>query len=159
MKDKPTLDDLFTSKKLDQPDEEFWNGFQDRVKGRAIASLGERSQSSRVRRAGLYSCLPVFLLSFVGWNMIKSESALSTDQSFVSTSQEVSEASDSLSQLASLIQDENTFQREGAIQFASMDSFESFANTRVKLSDSNTNFNHHSLTLSPQLSTLAQYTF
>ena len=40
MKDKPTLDDLFMSKKLDQPDEEFWNGFQDRVKGRAIASLG-----------------------------------------------------------------------------------------------------------------------
>jgi hypothetical protein len=159
MKDKPTLDDLFMSKKLDQPDEEFWNGFQDRVKGRAIASLGEGSKSARVRRVGLYSCLPVFLISFIGWNMIKSEPTVSSDKSFVSTGQAVSEVANSLSQLATLIQDENTFQREGAIQFASMDSFESFANTRVKLSDSNTNFNYHSLTHSPQLSTLAQYTF
>ena len=159
MKDKPTLDDLFMSKKLDQPDEEFWNGFQDRVKGRTIASFGERSKSAKVRRVGLYSCLPVFLLSFTDWNMIKSESDLSIDKSIVSTNQEVSSATDSLSKLATLIQDGNTFQRVSAIQFASMDSFESFANTRVKLSDSNTNFNHHSLSLSPQLSTLAQYTF
>ncbi|MDA9120390.1 hypothetical protein OAU80_02485 [Opitutales bacterium] len=159
MKDKPTLDDLFMSKKLDQPDEEFWNGFQDRVKGRAIASFGARSKSARVRRVGLYICLPVFLLSYTGWNMIKSESELSIDTSIVSTNQQVSGGADSLSQLANLMQDGNTFQREGAIQLASMDSYESFANTRVKLSDSNTNFNHHTLSLSPQLSTLAQYTF
>jgi len=91
--------------------------------------------------------------------MIKSESELSIDTSIVSTNQQVSGGADSLSQLANLMQDGNTFQREGAIQLASMDSYESFANTRVKLSDSNTNFNHHTLSLSPQLSTLAQYTF
>jgi hypothetical protein len=159
MKDKPTLDDLFMSKKFDQPDEEFWIGFQDRVKGRTIASFGARSKSARVRRVGLYSFLPVFLLSFIGWNIIKSGSELSIDNSNVPTSQEVSSSTESLSKLAFLIQDEKTFQREGAIQFASMDSFESFANSNLKLSDSNTNFNHHSLSLSPKLSTLAQYTF
>ena len=49
MKDKPTLEDLFNSKKLDLPDESFWNGFQDRVKGQAIASLSQRSRTARLR--------------------------------------------------------------------------------------------------------------
>ena len=64
MKDKPTLEDFFNSKKLDLPDENFWNGFQDRVKGQAIAGrLVSAAFTARLRKAGAYSVLPVLVLS------------------------------------------------------------------------------------------------
>jgi hypothetical protein len=37
--DKPSLDDLFKSKKFDVPSDEFWDGFQDSVHDRALSSV------------------------------------------------------------------------------------------------------------------------
>ena len=73
MKDKPTLDELFQSKKLDLPNEDFWQGFQDRVKGQAIASLSRRSESAKIRKAAIYSIAPVLILSLIGLNLFNSE--------------------------------------------------------------------------------------
>ena len=53
MKDKPTLDELFHSKKLDLPDEDFWNGFQDQVKGKTMAALSQQTQTAKVKKAGI----------------------------------------------------------------------------------------------------------
>ena len=66
MEDKPTLDELFQSKKLDVPDEDFWNGFQDRVKGHAIASLSRRSKTAKIRKSGHLWYCPSFC-TFFDW--------------------------------------------------------------------------------------------
>jgi hypothetical protein len=159
MKDKPTLDDLFESKKLDLPDEEFWNGFQDRVKGRAIASLGERSKSARLRKVGLYATLPALVLTFVGLGLIESDSTRSSELSGVSPVPSVTEADTSFSQLASLLEGEGTYDRESVVQLASLNSFDSFANSSVQLAGGDSSFNHHSLSLSRNPIHSAQYTF
>jgi len=63
MKDngKPSLQDLFSSKKLVMPDEHFWDRFQNDVKGKAIAgaSLKPKIYQSKI----LLSALPVFALA------------------------------------------------------------------------------------------------
>lgn len=45
-KEKPSLDELFQSKKLDVPSDDFWDGFQDRVRDRALTSVVQRSRYS-----------------------------------------------------------------------------------------------------------------
>ena len=42
-KEKPSLDELFQSKKLDVPSDDFWDSFQDRVHDRALTSVVQRS--------------------------------------------------------------------------------------------------------------------
>jgi hypothetical protein len=44
MKDneKPSLQDLFSSKRLEMPDEHFWDSFQNDVKGKAIAGSNRK---------------------------------------------------------------------------------------------------------------------
>ena len=125
MKDKPTLEDLFNSKKLDLPDEDFWNGFQDRVKGQAIASLSQRSRTARLRKAGAYSVLPVLVLSLIGWNLLSSEVSVSSGQAVAVGNAEAVITTDSLAQLESLMLQEDSLNREGAVQLARLDSFDS----------------------------------
>ena len=43
-KEKPSLDELFQSKKLDVPSDDFWDGFQDRVRDRTLTSVVQRSR-------------------------------------------------------------------------------------------------------------------
>ena len=159
MKDKPTLEDLFNSKKLDLPNEDFWNGFQDRVKGQAIASLSQRSRTARLRKAGAYSVLPVLVLSLFGWNLLNSEVSVSTEQAVAVNNSESVLTTDSLAQLESLMLQEDSLNREGAVQLARLDSFDSFTNAQVKLSGGASSFNHYSLSLSQGSGVSSQYTF
>ncbi len=159
MKDKPTLEDLFNSKKLDLPDEDFWNGFQDRVKGQAIASLSHRSRTARLRKAGAYSVLPVLVLSLIGWNLLNSEVSVSSGHAVAVSNAEAVITTDSLAQLESLMLQEDSLNREGAVQLARLDSFDSFTNAQVKLSGGASSFNHYSLSLSQGRGVSSQYTF
>ena len=159
MKDKPTLEDLFNSKKLDLPDENFWNGFQDRVKGQAIASISHRTRTARLRKAGTYSVLPVLILSLIGWNLLNSEVSVSSVQAVALSNAEAVLTTDSLAQLESLMLQEDSLNREGAVQLARLDSFDSFTNAQVKLSGGASSFNHHSLSLTQGSGVSAQYTF
>ena len=63
MKDngKPSLQDLFSSKKLDMPDEHFWDRFQNDVKGKAIA--GSNRKPKIYQSKVILSALPVFALA------------------------------------------------------------------------------------------------
>ena len=65
---KPSLETLLQSKKLDQPSEIFWNDFQDQVKGRALASLSQKTLPQRCTR---YMCvaLPVVIIALIGVNL------------------------------------------------------------------------------------------
>jgi hypothetical protein len=159
MKDKPTLEDLFNSKKLDLPDENFWNGFQDRVKGQAIASISHRTRTARLRKAGTYSVLPVLILSLIGWNLLNSEVSVSSVQAVALSNAEAVLTTDSLAQLESLMLQEDSLNREGAVQLARLDSFDSFTNAQVKLSGGASSFNHYSLSLSQGSGVSSQYTF
>jgi hypothetical protein len=44
--DKPTLQDLFESKKLDVPSDEFWDDFQEKVREKALSTVLQRSMFS-----------------------------------------------------------------------------------------------------------------
>jgi len=43
---KPNLDELFQSKKLDVPSDEFWEGFQDKVKEKALSTVVQNGSHS-----------------------------------------------------------------------------------------------------------------
>jgi len=78
---KPTLEDLFQSKKYDIPSDEFWNDLQDQVKGRALASLARPSFSTKCIKSSIF-VLPVILV-FVFFSKIVS----SDDSGIVISSQ------------------------------------------------------------------------
>ena len=64
---KPNLDELFQSKKLDVPSDEFWDGFQDKVKERALSTVvqnGSHSQASKFLFAGIPSIATCVLAYF-----------------------------------------------------------------------------------------------
>ena len=159
MDDKPTLEDLFNTKKLDLPDDEYWDGFQDRVKGKAIASLSHRNRFVRARKAGLYAVLPVFILSLIGWNLISSENQFFSKQPVAHSGSEPSVSDDSLAKLETLMMEEESLSRESAMQLASLDSFDSFTKAQVRLSGGDSYFNHQSLSLTESKGAPAQYTF
>ncbi len=67
--DKPTLSDLFESKKLDVPSDQFWDDFQEQVKVRALTTVVQRRSPSPFAKLLFFSvpsfcacALVVFLL-------------------------------------------------------------------------------------------------
>lgn len=65
-RNKPNLDELFQSKKLDVPSDEFWEGFQDKVKEKALSTVvqnGSHSSASKFLFAGIPS-LAAFVLAY-----------------------------------------------------------------------------------------------
>ena len=60
-KNKPSLNNLFESKKLDLPKEDFWKKLQNDVKGEVFASASRPSISHRILKSTLFT-LPVFLI-------------------------------------------------------------------------------------------------
>ena len=67
---KPNLDELFQSKKLDVPSEEFWDGFQDKVKERALLTVvqnGSYSPISKVFLVAIPTALACALAAFLFW--------------------------------------------------------------------------------------------
>ena len=53
--DKPSLDELFQSKKLDVPSDDFWDDFQDRVRDRALTSVVQRSRFTITPKTIIFS--------------------------------------------------------------------------------------------------------
>ena len=79
---KPTLENLFQSKKYDLPSDEFWNDLQDQVKGRALASLARPSVAGMCVKSSIF-LLPV-ILAFVFFSKI-----VSSDNSEIVISSEI----------------------------------------------------------------------
>ncbi len=79
---KPTLENLFQSKRYDVPSEEFWDDLQDQVKGRALASLARPSSFSKCVKSSIF-ILPV-ILAFAFFSKI-----VSSDNSEVVNSSEI----------------------------------------------------------------------
>ena len=79
---KPTLENLFQSKRYDVPSEEFWDDLQDQVKGRALASLARPSFFSKFVKSSIF-ILPV-ILAFAFFSKI-----VSSDNSEVVNSSEI----------------------------------------------------------------------
>ena len=52
---KPSLNDLFVSKKLDIPDQEFWDDFQNQVRTKTLSSIVEDGKKSRTNKLIIYS--------------------------------------------------------------------------------------------------------
>jgi hypothetical protein len=157
MKDKPTLEDLFQSKKLDLPKEEFWDGFQDRVKGQTMAALSQQNRMVKVRNLGLYSMVPVLVLLFVSSHFFSVEiSKSSSDSSSVGA---VSTSTLEAELLLNSIGEDVSLQKEAAIQLARLDSFESFANSRLISAGGHTNFNVSELQASGNTVSSQQFTF
>jgi len=53
--DKPTLQDLFESKKLDVPSDEFWDGFQEKVREKALSTVLQRNIFSTTSKMIVFS--------------------------------------------------------------------------------------------------------
>jgi hypothetical protein len=53
--DKPTLQDLFESKKLDVPSDEFWDGFQEKVREKTLSTVLQRSMFSANSKTLIFS--------------------------------------------------------------------------------------------------------
>ena len=157
MKDKPTLEDLFQSKKLDLPKEEFWNGFQDRVKGQTMAALSQQNRITKARNLGLYSLVPVLVLLFASSHFFSLEISKSSSDS--TTAQVGSSPPSGANLLLSTIQEDLYTEKEGAIQLARMDSFESFSNSRLISAGGHTNFNFSELQASGNSVSSQQFTF
>lgn len=157
MKDKPTLEDLFQSKKLDLPKEEFWNGFQDRVKGQTMAALSQQNRITKARNLGLYSLVPVLVLLFASSHFFSVEISKSSSDS--TTAQVVSSSPSGANLLLTTIQQDLYTEKEGAIQLARMDSFESFSNSRLISAGGHTNFNFSELQASGNSVSSQQFTF
>jgi len=60
---KPSLEDLFISKKMDRPSEEFWENFQDEVRSKTLSSIA-KEQSSKNFKHRLYASVTIFSLVF-----------------------------------------------------------------------------------------------
>ena len=159
MKNKPTLDDLFQSKKLDLPDEDFWNGFQDRVKGRTMAALSQQTKTAKVRRAGIYSVVPVMVMAMVGWSALQLQVGTRTSSKVASLKTPANVGSNVQVELSAVLGDEADIEREGVVQLAQLESFDSFANARIQLAGGGDRFNHHTLSLGQNSVTHSNYTF
>jgi hypothetical protein len=157
MKDKPTIEDLFQSKKLDVPSDEFWSDFQDRVKGQTMASLSQRNRVAKVRKAGLYSVVPVVALLLTSWNFLNQEfSRNSADSNLQVQAQSPVPSANNI--LASIQQDE-FIEKPGAVQLARLESFDSFANAQIFVAGVKNNFNHTELHVSGNQAENQRFTF
>ena len=59
---KPSLKELFDSKKFDQPSDEFWDEFQSAVRSKTLSSVA-RESSSRIFRQKIYLVVALFSVS------------------------------------------------------------------------------------------------
>lgn len=66
-KAKPSLNDLFVSKKLDIPDQEFWDDFQDQVRTKTLSSIVEDGRKSKTNKIIVYSTFSVLVFSLCFW--------------------------------------------------------------------------------------------
>ena len=69
---KPSLSELFDSKKLDVPCDEFWNTFQDEVRSKTLSSVVVDDSKARFYKY-LYCIAAVIMVSFFSYSMIEIE--------------------------------------------------------------------------------------
>ena len=69
---KPSLSELFVSKKLDVPSDEFWNTFQDEVRSKTLSSVVVDDSKARFYKY-LYCTVAVIMISFFSYTMIKTD--------------------------------------------------------------------------------------
>ena len=87
--DKPTLQDLFDSKKLDQPNDEFWNDFQEQVRIKTLSSVvTDNSSFSSSQFLAYCSCIIIlFGITIYGFFKFSLENTdLVVDSNSVDTS-------------------------------------------------------------------------
>jgi len=161
MKDngKPSLEDLFSSKKLDMPDEKFWNRFQDDVKGKAIAGVSRKPllHNSKV----LISVLPVLVLAvFLSRPMFQQE--LQTASTiYTDASQPQLKDSDSFNQLATILSEESVITPQFSLPENKVGNKTAFSDTRLSLANGDEVFAqyHYHAAGDSELSVPTNYTF
>ncbi len=146
MKDngKPSLQDLFSSKKLDMPDEHFWDRFQNDVKGKAIA--GSNRKPKIYQSKVILSALPVFALAiFFSRPLLNSNPELvSLDiTNSVTAEAGVGQISPALSILQEIMDSEVTIQSGYNQSSTKIENASAFANTRLLVSVGNEVFAQH----------------
>ena len=146
MKDngKPSLQDLFSSKKLDMPDEHFWDRFQNDVKGKAIAGTSRKSKiyQSKV----ILSALPVFALAiFFSRPLLNLNPELVSVDVINSQTAEVGvgQISPALSVLQEIMDSEVAIQSGYNQSSSKIENASAFANTRLLVSAGNEVFAQH----------------
>ena len=158
-KGKPNLDDLFLSKKLDMPDDNFWNKFQDDVKGKAIADFGRKPflQNPKV----LFSTLPVFVLAvFLSRPVFQQELQTVSATTVESTSTELSSIHSS-HKLASILNEEYASTPQFNLSGNKVGNKTAFSDTRLSLASGSDVFAQYELQAGgdTELSVPANYTF
>ena len=64
---KPSLSDLFDSKKLDIPQDDFWDGFQDQVRSKTLSSLVKGESKTRIYKYFVISVPLILIFCFSLW--------------------------------------------------------------------------------------------
>ena len=72
--EKPSLSDLFISKKLDVPSEEFWDCFQDQVRCKTLSSVVTDNNQSRVFKYVSYTTAMFVFTLFSYWALFPAKS-------------------------------------------------------------------------------------
>jgi hypothetical protein len=75
---KPSLSDLFISKKLDVPNDEFWDCFQDQVRCKTLSSVVTDNNQSRVFKYISYTTALFVFTLFSYWALFPASSTLVT---------------------------------------------------------------------------------
>ncbi len=84
---KPSLNDLFVSKKLDTPDPEFWDDFQSQVRTKTLSSIVEDGKKSKTNKIIVYSTFSVLVFSLCLWivSLRNENSVIVTENSKISS--------------------------------------------------------------------------
>ena len=64
---KPSLSDLFDSKKLDLPQDDFWDGFQDQVRSKTLSSVVKEESKTRIYKYLVISAPLILIFCFSIW--------------------------------------------------------------------------------------------
>ena len=75
---KPSLSDLFDSKKLDIPQDEFWDSFQDQVRSKALSSVVKDECKTRIYKYLVISTPLILIFCFSLWFLAFSDELSNT---------------------------------------------------------------------------------
>jgi hypothetical protein len=161
MKDngKPSLEDLFSSKKLDMPDDKFWNRFQNDVKGKAIAGASRKPLLHNSKL--LISVLPVFVLAVFLSRPIFQQELQTASAIYVDPTLPQLETSDSFNQLAIILREESVITPQFSLPENKVGNKTAFSDTRLSLTNGDEVFAqyHYHAAGDSELSVPTNFTF
>ncbi|MDG0963846.1 MAG: hypothetical protein P8O23_02190 [Opitutales bacterium] len=79
---KPSLSDLFDSKKLDIPQDDFWDGFQDQVRSKTLTSVVREEGKTRIYKHLFISAPLISIFCFSLWFLASSDDLTSSTENF-----------------------------------------------------------------------------